>query len=152
MSTYPEKKATMPDSDALERLRSRNRPTVPSRDASLGSTPVSKDISTSRNLEAQSSTVLKIQQPNAQETEQSLQTKQSTLRLEVGVSDRLQDLCRENGICREVLIEAMFEYCEGNPDALEVALGEAKRKNEHRQSIANQKRAKSMMERFGKGE
>ncbi|MBD2078440.1 CopG family transcriptional regulator [Leptolyngbya sp. FACHB-17] len=81
-----------------------------------------------------------------------LETKQTTLRLEVEVSDRLQALCRENGICREVLIEAMFEYCEGNPDALRNVLGGAKKKNEYRQSIANQKRAKSMMERFGQGE
>lgn len=131
----------MSNSDALERLKSRNRPTVPNRDASLAPSPVDLDTSTSRNLEFKVST--------PQETEQPLQTKQSTLRLELGVSDRLQDVCRENGICREVLIEAMFEYCEGSPAALRSVLGEARKKNEYRQSIANQKRAKSMMERFG---
>lgn len=78
-----------------------------------------------------------------------LETKQTTLRLEKKLSDRLQDLCRENDICREVLIEAMFEFYEGNSDALETVLGEAVKKNEYRQQIANQKRAKSMMERFG---
>lgn len=142
----------MPDSDALERLKSRNRPTVPSRDASLVSNSVSLDTSTSRSLDSKVSTIQEVQQSDSQEVEPPLQTKQSTLRLEVGVSDRLQDVCRENGICREVLIEAMFEYCEGNPDALRNVLGEAKKKNEYRQSIANQKRAKSMMERFGQGE
>jgi hypothetical protein len=71
------------------------------------------------------------------------------LRLEQGVSDRLQEVCRDNGLCREVLIEAMFEYCEQHPEALESVLAEARTKNEQRQQIANQKRAKSMMERFG---
>ena len=142
----------MSESDALERLKSRSRPNVPSRDATLIMTPTSVDISTSRNLDLQTSISSKTQRSNSQENEPPLQTKQSTLRLGVGISDRLQNLCRENGICREVLLEAMFEYCEGNPDALQAVLGEAKKKNEHRQSIANQKRAKSMMQRFGQGE
>jgi hypothetical protein len=66
------------------------------------------------------------------------------------MGDRLQDFCRENGICREVLIEAMFEYGEANPGALQQVLSEARTKNEQRQQMANRKRAKSMMERFGR--
>lgn len=84
-----------------------------------------------------------------QELPLELETKQSTLRLEAGVSDRLQTLCRENGICREVLIEALFEYAETNPKALNKVLIQAKEKNEYRQQIANRRRAKSMMEKFG---
>lgn len=142
--------------DALERLKKRNRPTVPSRDASL--TPPqasgSLDIEISRNQETQNPTVQDISpsqnlEPESPDFQQSLKTKQTTLRLEQGMSDRLQDLCRENGICREVLLEAMFEYSEANPDILQQILTEAKSKNERRQQIANLKRAKSMMERFG---
>ncbi|MCU0550414.1 MAG: hypothetical protein MUC48_13780 [Leptolyngbya sp. Prado105] len=136
-------------SDALERLKNCNRPTVPSRDASLAPVPATQDISTSGNLEVQVSTLADIPQPKPQPILPPLETKQGTMRLEVGISDRLQELCRKNGLCREVLIEAMFEYCEAHPDALEIVLGEAAKKNEHRQQIANQKRAKSMMERFG---
>lgn len=136
-------------SDALERLKNRNRPTVPNRDASLLSAPASVDTSISRNLEPQVSTHSAFQSPIVQEIVPSLQTKQSTLRLEQGVSDRLQEVCRDNGLCREVLIEAMFEFCEQHPEALESVLVEARTKNEQRQQIANQKRAKSMMERFG---
>jgi predicted DNA-binding protein len=139
-------------SDALERLRSRNRPTVPNRDASLAPTALSstsQDISTSRRLDIESSNTPAVQQPSTQETLKPLETKQTTLRFEKELSNRLHDLCRENDICREVLIEAMFEYCEGNSDALEAVLGEAVKKNEYRQQIANQKRAKSMMQRFG---
>jgi hypothetical protein len=135
--------------DALERLKNRNRPTVPNRDASL--TPISTiaDTSISRSPEVQVSTPSEVQTPIAQELMPSLQTKQSTLRLEVGVSDRLQEICRDNGICREVLIEAMFEFCEQHPEALQGVLAEATTRNEQRQQVANQKRAKSMMQRFG---
>lgn len=139
-------------SDALERLKNRNRPTVPNRDASLVSTPISVDTSTSRNLESQVSIPAAFQTPAVQEVAPSLQTKQSTLRLEQGVSDRLQEVCRDNGLCREVLIEAMFEFCEQHPEALESVIAEARTKNEQRQHIANQKRAKSMMQRFGQSE
>jgi len=139
-------------SDALDRLKQRNRPTVPNRDASLASniqTSVSPDISTSRYQDIQIPIAPEPQISQPLEPEQPLKTKQTTLRLEQGVGDRLQDLCRENGICREVLIEAMFEYSEVNPDALKKVLTEATNKNEQRQQVANLKRAKSMMERFG---
>lgn len=139
-------------SDALERLKKRNRPTVPNRDASL--TPMaqpitSPDIATSRYLDLHDSKSLESQMSQSSEPEPPLKTKQTTLRLEHEISDRLQELCRQNGICREVLIEAMFEYSEANPNALRNILSEARNKNEQRQQIANLKRAKSMMKRFG---
>jgi len=126
-------------SDALERLKQRNRPTVPNRDASIA--PITLDTQISRYPEVQVSTL--------QESHQVLQTKQTTMRLEQGLIDRLQDLCRDNSISREVLIEAMFEYCEAHAEVLESVLLEAKEKNEQRQQVANLKRAKSMMQRFG---
>jgi hypothetical protein len=143
-------------SDALERLRQRNRPTVPPRDASL--TPgasiraiapldsESLDTSISRYQDIQNS---KLKDSRPQEIEPSLQTKQSTMRLEQELSDRLQAVCRDNGISREVLIEALFEYGEAHPEVMSSVLKEAQLKNEHRQQIANLKRAKSMMEKFG---
>lgn len=146
-------------SDALDRLRNRNRPTVPSRDASLmPSAPVtppstvSFDIVTSRYPESQSSMspdapASRSSQPAAPELQ--LITKQSTMRLEQGLSDRLQELCRDNSLSREVLIEALFEYGESHPEIMETVLAVARAKNDQRQQIANQKRAKSMMEKFG---
>lgn len=139
-------------SDALERLRNRNRPTVPPRDASLiSATPtppstVSFDISTSGYPDAQ---VSPPQDSKPQDPQPTLQTKQSTMRLEQGLSERLQEICREHGISREVLIEALFEYGEAHPDIFQEILSEAQLKNERRQQIANLKRAKSMMEKFG---
>jgi hypothetical protein len=192
-------------SDALERLRKRQRPTVPTRDTSLVSggqdisisrspgldiseheetagkelrepgAKSSLDISTSRYLEDDGSSGLLgnherglssetagqkptspdisiSRYPDFKKSEtitQPLTTKQSTLRLEANLSDRLQFLCREHNLCREVLLEAMFEHCEANHDVLEQVLLSAQEKNEHRQQIANLKRAQSMMKRFG---
>jgi hypothetical protein len=165
----------MADNDALERLKQRNRPNVENRDASLTptSTPVSQDTPTSGNqdteipvnLEAQTNSNLHSPMsenldnstrnvnpsPKARTTTkqvQEIETKQSTLRLEAQVSERLQVLCREQGVCREVLIEAMFEYLEVNPKALSKVLNQAKEKNDYRQQLANYRRAKSMMEKF----
>lgn len=94
----------------------------------------------------------KLQKRALQEVEEPLRTKQSTLRLEQTVSERLQVVCRSQGICREVLIEAMFEYCENDKAVLQKVFVEAKVKNERRQQLANWKRAQSMMQRFGQAE
>jgi hypothetical protein len=192
-------------SDALDRLRKRQRPTVPIRDTSLVSggqdtsisgspgmetsehektagkgileteTETSPDISTSRypensdnsgllgsherkpssktvNRQSTSPDTSTPRYPDTKKLEaitQPLTTKQSTLRLEANLSDRLQSLCREHNLCREVLLEAMFEHCEANQDVLKQVLVSAQEKNEHRQQIANLKRAQSMMKRFG---
>jgi hypothetical protein len=116
--------------DALERLKKRQRPSVPTRDASL----------TSRYQE------LKTQESNIQEPE--LKTKQSTIRLEAELSNRLSEVCKSNGISREVLIEALFEHYESNPEAWDAIITLAKTKNDHRMKNANLKRAKSMMQKF----
>lgn len=131
-------------SDALERLKQRNRPSVKSRDTSLNTG--SLDTSIPRIQETE---ILETPENLVTVSKQPLQTKQSTLRLEQGVSDRLQEVCRKNGICREVLIEAMFEYCEANPELLSAVLTEAIAKNDYRQQVANMRRAKSMMQKFG---
>ena len=128
--------------DALERLKTRKRPSVQSRDASLtsgsidNSVPSSIDISTSRYQDKAIPGTLEIQ------------TKQTTLRLEAGISDRLIAVTRKNGISREVLIEAVFEHYEADPQAWGEILAEAKKRAEQRTKLANIKRAKSMMQRF----
>lgn len=140
--------------DALDRLKKRSRPTVPERNTSL--TPASLDISTSRHLEPENQKppeppVANASEPNPSEIADpipTLKTKQTTLRIEAELSERLHSLCREHGLSREVLIEAMFEYCEQHADTLETVLSEADKKNEFRQQVANQRRAQSMMKRF----
>lgn len=103
-------------SDALERLRKRQRPSVPSRDASLNAPSV--DTSTSRNHD--------IQIPEQAQVPEPLKTKQSTLRLEASLSQRLSEVCQTQGISREVLIEALFQHYESDPEAWQAILTEAK--------------------------
>ena len=153
----------MTDNDALDRLRKRQRPTVPNRDVSLNpaTNSASPDIEISRHPEslepvdrppssAKQQAPESAASPQVAEALPALKTKQTTLRMEKGLSERLQALCRGNGLSREVLIEAMFEYCECHPESLEAVLAAAQEKYEYRQKVANQKRARSMLERFGK--
>ena len=159
--------------DLLKNIRTKIKPAVENRDTSLNSkildnsnsintdtlNSTSQDTSISGNLDLEvSGNTDNLNKGNMKEAqkapisvslEQELETKQSTLRLEAGVSERLQSLCRKEGICREVLIEAMFEYIESNPKALGKVLSQAKAKNEYRQRMANRRRAKSMIDRFG---
>jgi hypothetical protein len=150
--------------DALERLKNRSRPTVKSRDASLISS--SLDTSTSRHpdnevsdsLDSQSSHVVEENadfRPSPQrkdtttkKSEQGLKTKQSTLRLEIGISARLSQICQDNSISREVFLEALLEYYQATPEIWQSILTEAKKRAEYRLEIANRKRAQSMMKRF----
>ena len=152
--------------DALERLKKRQRPSVPNRDTSLSPSvdistsryPESNDIdiSTSRHQESPSQESPGIDtstsgQPDNQVSQQEpeqLLTKQTTFRLEAALSQRLSEVCQNNGISREVLIEALFEHYSNDPEAWQAILVEAKRRGEHRTKLANLKRAKSMMQRF----
>ena len=59
----------------------------------------------------------------------------------------MKSVCKENGISREVLLEALFQHHESDLAAGEAILKEAKLKGEHRQHIENDKRAQSMMQR-----
>lgn len=147
-------------SDALERLKGRNRPTVPARNSTLtpetqeSETSTLPDIEVSKNQDIEISTLPDISISKSQDIEDSLSestlnTKQTTFRLESELSERLQETCRGSGICREALIEAMFEYCEKDPKALRKVLKEALKKNDYRLQVANARRAQSMMQRFG---
>ncbi|MFN6502049.1 MAG: ribbon-helix-helix protein, CopG family [Nostoc sp. DedQUE01] len=96
----------------------------------------SQDISTSRYQDAKVS------------TPPELKTKQSTIRLEAELSERLSEVCKANGISREVLIEALFEHYSADPQVWQAILALAKAKGEQRMQVANMKRAQSMMQRF----
>jgi predicted DNA-binding protein len=166
--------------DALERLKKRQRPSVPSRDASVSASAdistsgyqesssvdistsgyqesLSVDISTSGYQEAVSQESGSLDIPTSQQQDsqvsrqdpEQLLTKQTTLRLEASLSQRLSEVCQNNGISREVLLEALFEHYSNDPEAWQAILAQAKRRGERRMQMANLKRAKSMMQRFG---
>ena len=139
-------------SDALERLKQRQRPTVPSRDTSLesesldisipetldNSMPTNSDTSMSESLDKG---VSKSQPKN-------LATKQTTIRLESKLLERVTKVCVKENLSREVLFEALFEHYEQDGEAWESIISQAKEKAGHRLAIANRKRAKTMMQRF----
>lgn len=147
-------------SDALERIKHHKRPHVQPRDASIEplSPATVQDSQISRSQDTQIPKLQDTNKPKTQDIQISrnqdtltseTQTKQSTIRLEKGLSARLQQKCREQGVSREVLIEALYQYFENHPEIHDDVLGEAEQRNEQRQQLANVKRAKSMMERFG---
>jgi len=176
-------------SDALDRLKQRQRPKVAPRDASLTSRPqdiqISKhqDIQISRHIEgeevetkayvegllvavesrhkdiqmseplddgriAEVSRHIDIQVSRPLDDEPL--TKRSTFRLDADLIERLHNFCRHQGLSREVLIEAMYEYMEANPEALAQVVENASQKHDHRQQLANRKRAEAMMSKFGR--
>jgi hypothetical protein len=160
--------------DALERIKNRQRPEVPKRDPGLTST-TSQNIDTliSRYPDIQIST-LDDNSPTVQATDTSVlvgdlaldrsdshsdiqistlpdrvatPVKQTTLRLEKAVSDDLQALCNQEQICREVLIEAMFIELLNAPELRERIIDRATERQRKRTAEANHKRAVSMMHR-----
>ena len=139
-------------SDALERLKQRQRPTVPSRNTSLESQsldisiPESLDNSMSRNLDTPIPESLDKGMSKSQP--KSLATKQTTIRLETKLLERVTKVCAKENLSREVLFEALFEHYEQDSEAWESILSQAKEKAGHRLAIANRKRAKTMMQRF----
>ncbi len=160
--------------DALERLRNRAKPTVQSRDlstipsvskneetsnreASVTFNTV-KDISDSSNQDSEISTIADVEavsQPSKlasnelSSSSMDIKTKQSTIRLEQKLSQRLSQQCQEEEISREVFLEALFVYFENHKSIQSKVLQEARKRDKQRQKIANYRRAKSMIERFG---
>ena len=160
--------------DALERLRNRAKPTVQSRDLSTipsvskneeisnreASVTINtvKDISDSSNQDSEISTIADVEavsQPSKlasnelSSSSMDIKTKQSTIRLEQKLSQRLSQQCQEEEISREVFLEALFVYFENHKSIQSKVLQEARKRDQQRQKIANYRRAKLMIERFG---
>jgi hypothetical protein len=162
--------------DALERLRNKAKPTVENRDSSTipalsnnqettqahESLTISRytDSSNSSNQDFQISTLIDAEQSKPNPTaiadsnpliksSMDLKTKQSTVRLEQQLSQRLSELCLQQQVSREVFLEALFLYYENHKSIQSKVLQEARKRDQQRQTIANYRRAKSMIERFG---
>jgi hypothetical protein len=186
--------------DALERIKNRQRPEVPRRDPGMTPTPTiivdtsisrNSDIEVSRYPDIQISTLPDIEEStispieieaiasaNATSSELKISTlpdiqisrsadiennristgtegspltidvKQTTLRLEKVLNDELHALCHREQICREVLIEAMFLEVVNTPELLNRILAQAQERQRKRTTVANHKRALSMVQRL----
>jgi len=160
--------------DALERLRNKAKPTVQSRDlstipsvsndeqSSLGKPPVNQgtaiDISDSGNQDIEISTSIDVNKTSPSSvpafnglssSSMELKTKQSTIRLEQELSQKISQKCQSEEISREVFLEALYVYFENHKSIQSKVLQEARKRDKQRQKIANYRRAKSMIERFG---
>jgi hypothetical protein len=134
--------------DALDRIKNRQRPTVDTRDSSITKSeytdtqiPESSDIQISTLLDAQTSTPSNKIPP-------SIETKNTTLRIETFIGEKLQSLCQQQKICREVFIESMFLEIQADPELLDRILQGAQERQRKRTAIANHKRAVTMMNRL----
>lgn len=118
--------------DALERIKKRftQRPTVPIREEVKQDT----EKSGSPNKEVSGSP----------DTGQKA-TKQSTLRLEKEIYDKVSELCRKENFCREVFFEALFIQFESNKGLQSGVISEAAERQKRRSKAANRKRAKTML-------
>ena len=141
--------------DALERLRNREKPKVESRDLSasatkdslIGSSNPDVEISTRTDISKSSSLLSDRNEQNASEVD--LKTKQTTIRLEKPILQRISQVCQESQISREVLLEALFVNFENHKSIRAKIIKEARKRDERRKKIANQRRAKSMIQRYG---
>lgn len=187
--------------DALERIKNRQRPEVPRRDPGMTPTPTividtltssNSDVKVSRYPDIQISTLPDIEKSiispaepieaiasaNSTSSELKISTlpdiqisgsvdiennriststegspltidvKQTTLRLEKALNDELHALCHREQICREVLIEAMFLEVVNTPELLNCILAQAQERQRKRTTVANHKRALSMVQRL----
>ena len=167
-------------SDALERIKNRQRPEVPKRDPAMATIPsqavalaessnpnteqarhpdiqistLSNQTSTFQAVDSliSGSTEVEVSEhPDIQistlSEEISFVVKQTTLRLEKGLSDDLQALCQREQICREVLIEAMFLGLLSVPELREGIIIQARERQRKRTAVANHKRVLSMVQR-----
>lgn len=149
-------------SDALNRIRQKKRPSVPPRNETVESS-LSQEPQVTSNQDSENSTTqdtnVSISQDDktteSQDTKTSryqdakiLKTKASTLRLEQSIATELTLLCKQEGISREVFVEAMFLYCQNHPEILESVLEQAQARHYQRQEISNRKRAETMIKRF----
>jgi len=159
-------------SNALDRLVNKKKPTVPPRldvveeilpipsepkeeiaqltqDAIKtlsqdSKTSLSQDSKTSlsQDINTKTSLVSELRQ------EEDFETVRNTIRLEQAIDDSLRQLCHDERITKETLLEAAYLYLEAHPTELEEVVQTARQRLQRRKTIADYKRAKTMQERF----
>ncbi|GCL56782.1 hypothetical protein NIES3806_41510 [Microcystis aeruginosa NIES-3806] len=152
-------------SNALDRLVNKKKPTVPPRiDVVEEILPIPSEPKEEiaqltqypiKNLSQDSKTPLS--QDNNAETSlvvselrrgDDLETVRNTIRLDRAIDDSLRQLCHNERITKETLLEAAYLYLEAHPTELEEVVRTARQRLQQRKMIADYKRAKTMQERF----
>lgn len=148
LSTIPLVSESPPELNS-EVSKSQNNKELSEREASI-TLDGAIDISNSSNQDIKISTTTDAEvtsQPSSS-ARMDIKTKQSTIRLEQKLSQRLTQQCQDEEISREVFLEALFVYFENHKSIQKKVLQEARQRDKFRQKIANYRRAKSMIERF----
>ncbi|WP_373547061.1 hypothetical protein [Chamaesiphon sp.] len=139
ISTLPDlEKSTISPAEAIEAIASANST---SNELKISRLP---DIQISRNLDIANNRI----STGTEGSPLTIDVKQTTLRLEKALNDELHALCYREQICREVLIEAMFLEVVNTPELLNRILVQAQERQRKRTTVANHKRALSMVQRL----
>ena len=151
--------------NALDRLVNKKKPTVPPRIdvveeilpipsepkeeiAQLTQYPIknlSQDSKTSLSQDNNAETSLVVSELRQGD---DLETVRNTIRLDRAIDDSLRQLCHDERITKETLLEAAYLYLEAHPTELEEVVRTARQRLQQRKMIADYKRAKTMQERF----
>ena len=152
-------------SNALDRLVNKKKPTVPPRIdvveeilpipsepkeeiAQLTQYPIknlSQDSKTSLSQDNNAETSLVVSELRRGD---DLETVRNTIRLDRAIDDSLRQLCHDERITKETLLEAAYLYLDAHPTELEEVVRTARQRLQQRKTIADYKRAKTMQERF----
>lgn len=139
ISTLPDlEKSTISPAEAIEAIASANST---SNELKISRLP---DIQISRSLDIANNRI----STGTEGSPLTIDVKQTTLRLEKALNDELHALCYREQICREVLIEAMFLEVVNTPELLNRILVQAQERQRKRTTVANHKRALSMVQRL----
>ncbi|MFM7904134.1 MAG: hypothetical protein ACKPA9_02860 [Microcystis sp.] len=151
--------------NALDRLVNKKKPTVPPRIdvveeilpipsepkeeiAQLTQYPIknlSQDSKTSLSQDNNTETSLVVSELRRGD---DLETVRNTIRLDRAIDDSLRQLCHDERITKETLLEAAYLYLDAHPTELEEVVQTARQRLQQRKAIADYKRAKTMQERF----
>ena len=139
------------DSNALDRLMQRPKPTVPPRTDEV-SPPLMPQSKTQELQDSKTPTTPDVKTPLRQDLNTSIdpdtfETVRNTTRIEKSVERDLRHLCTENRLTKETWLEAAYLYLSQQPEAMETVIQLAKERLEERKRIADHRRAVSMQKR-----
>lgn len=122
--------------DAFDRLKRKNKPSVPPRDASL----VKKQNDSMTEI---SHSMSEISQAD-QDVEPLPEVVRRTVRIEEEIDSQLNELCQQEKITKEVFLEAAYELCQQDTDVLEQVLEIAKSRYVKRKTAGEIRKLKTM--------
>ena len=130
--------------DAFDRLKNRTRATDSPRSHTL--ITENKDQIT----EFSHSAMTEINQDSIPSIiqEETEATVRRTIRLEAGLDEQLDQLCRRSKITRDTFLEAAYQVCQDNPELLAVVLVEAQRRYRRRKQAGEKRKLETLNKKY----